>query len=327
MVQTQYASSPTTAADATASHSALVTQRPHPPARKQDRRFADALGWFSIGLGLAELLVPRRLGRVTGVGEHPVLLPLLGLREIASGVSILVSRDQTLPVRSRVVGDVLDLALLGTALVAKRGERGERGRIVAATAAVAGVTALDVLCSRQLAANNRGATWSSGPIALAKSIAINRPADELFRFWRELENLPRVMSHLQSVRTGDAGRSRWVASLPGDKTLEWEAEITQELPNELLAWRSLEGSPMAHSGFVHFRALSEGRGTMVSVKLDLDAPEGSLAAGVTKLFGEVPELMLGEDLRKFKQLMETGEIATTHGQPSGRRSLISRHLP
>jgi uncharacterized membrane protein len=326
MLQPQYASSSATTGGATTSH-ALPGQRPHPPARKQDRRFADALGWFSIGLGLAELLVPRRLGRVTGVGEHPVLLPLLGLREIASGVGILVSRDQTLPVRSRVVGDVLDLALLGSALVTTRGERGERGRIVAATAAVAGVTALDVLCSRQLAANNRGATWSSGPIELAKSIAINRPADELFRFFRELENLPRVMSHLQSVRAEDASRSRWVASLPGDKPLEWETEITQELPNELLAWRSLEGSPMSHSGFVHFRALPEGRGTMVSLKLELDAREGSLAAGITKLFGEVPELVIGEDLRKLKQLMETGEIASTDGQPSGRRSLISRYLP
>ncbi|HMJ11970.1 MAG TPA: SRPBCC family protein [Polyangiaceae bacterium] len=285
---------------------------------------ARALGWFSIGLGLTELLLPRRLGRVIGVGEHPVLLPLLGLREIGSGVAILLADDPAVPVRSRVVGDAMDLALLGCAFVAKDGER---GKIAAATAAVAGVTVVDVLCSKRLAANGRGATWRSGAIELSKSIAINRPVDELYGFWRQLENLPQVMSHVRSVRADGGQRSHWVANLPGNKTLEWDAEITNEIPNELLAWRSLEGSPLGHEGFVHFRALSEGRGTMITVKLKLEAPRKGALRAITKLLGEVPELQIGNDLRRFKQLMETGEVATTEGQPSGHRSIVSRHLP
>jgi uncharacterized membrane protein len=324
MVQSQHALSPTAQGYETSSHPLVGRAAHRAPARKQDRQLAQALGWFSIGLGLAELLMPRRLGRAIGVGEHPVVLPLLGLREIGSGISILVSDDKTWPVRSRVVGDAMDLALLGSAFAR---ERSGRGRIAAATAAVVGVTALDVVCSQRLQASNRGTTTSSGPIELAKSIAINRPVEELFRFWRELENLPQVMSHLQSVRVGDAGRSRWVASLPGSTALEWETEITKEVPNELIAWRSLDGSPLAHEGFVHFRPLSPGRGTMVSLTLQLATPPGSMVPGIAKLLGELPEQRIAHDLRKFKQLMETGEIATTEGQPSGRRSMLSRHLP
>jgi uncharacterized membrane protein len=308
---------------------------PYPPApsaatrrqtvRKQDRQLARALGWFSIGLGLAEVMMPRRLGRAIGVGERPLLLPLLGLREIGSGVSILLAEDPTVPVQSRVAGDAVDLALLGTAFAARPTER---GKIAVATAAVAGVTALDVLCSKRLAANkSSGATWSDGSIELAKSIAINRPAEELYRFWRELENLPKVMSHLQSVRSNGAGHSHWVANLVGKKTLEWDAEITKDLPNELIAWRALDGSPLAHEGFVHFKPLTQDRGTMITVKLQLAAERGGIAAGVTKLLGELPEQQIGNDLRRFKQLMETGEITTTEGQPSGRRSMLSRHLP
>lgn len=114
--------------------------------RQTDGGLARGLGWFSIGLGLAELLAPRRLGRAIGVGHHPVLLPLLGLREIGSGIGILGSGGSAGTVRSRVYGDAMDLALLGYAFASKPWQR---GRIAAAVAAVLGVTALDVLCSKQ----------------------------------------------------------------------------------------------------------------------------------------------------------------------------------
>ena len=114
--------------------------------RQHNGELARGLGWFSIGLGLAEVLAPRRLGRAIGVGHHPVLLPLLGLREIGSGIGILSSGGSAGTVRSRVYGDAMDLALLGYAFASKPWQR---GRIAAAVAAVVGVTALDMVCSRQ----------------------------------------------------------------------------------------------------------------------------------------------------------------------------------
>lgn len=292
-------------------------------AKMDARRLARSLGWFSIGLGVAELLAPRKLGRAIGVGHHPVLLPLLGLREIASGVAILANGSSAAGVRSRVAGDVMDLGLLACALAARPGSR---GRVTGAASMVLGVTAFDVLANQLLARQPRGAHWQDGAIHLTRSITINRGPDELYTFWRELENLPRALSHVQSVQVMDERRSHWVARLAGATTLEWDAEITFDAPDERLGWRSLEGSDLAHEGAVTFHALPGGRGTIVTVTIGVKA-EGAALKTMEGLLGALPELMLGNDLRKLKQMMEAGEVATTEGQPSGRRSMISRHLP
>jgi uncharacterized membrane protein len=165
-----------------------------------------------------------------------------------------------------------------------------------------------------------------GALRLSKSIAISRSPDELYAFWRRLENLPRIMTHLQSVEARDHQRSHWVARLPGGAKLEWDAEITREEPDERLAWRSLPGSALTHTGSVEFKGLPGRRGTSVTVELWIEANE-PLRDSVATLLGEWPEITLGNDLRRLKQLMETGEVATTEGQPSGKRSIVSRHLP
>jgi uncharacterized membrane protein len=149
------------------------------------------------------------------------------------------------------------------------------------------------------------------------SVTVNEPAEELYRFWRDFANLPRFMSHLVSIRT-EGERSHWVARGPAGKTVGWDAEIINERPNELIAWRSLPGSEVANAGSVHFTPAPAGRGTVVRVELKYEPPAGRLGAAVAWLFGEEPNRQVREDLRRFKQLMEAGEIPTTRGQPSCR---------
>jgi uncharacterized membrane protein len=155
-------------------------------------------------------------------------------------------------------------------------------------------------------------------IKLEKSVTISRSPEELYRFWRNFENLPRFMNHLEAVHVTGEGRSHWVAKGPAGKSVEWDAEIYNEKEGEMIAWRTLGDADVASAGSVHFEPAAGGRGTVVRVVLKYDPPGGKLGALVARLFGENPEQQITEDLGRFKQLMETGEIATTEGQPSGR---------
>jgi len=155
-------------------------------------------------------------------------------------------------------------------------------------------------------------------IKVEKSVTISRTPEELFRFWRNFENLPRFMNHLEAVRVTGENRSHWVAKAPAGMTVEWDAEVYNEKPDELIAWRTLEGADVDSAGSVRFEQDAGGHGTVVRVTLKYDPPGGSIGAAIARLFGENPEQQIDEDLRRFKQLMETGEIASTEGQPSGR---------
>ena len=165
----------------------------------------------------------------------------IGVRELASGVGILTREHPVGPVWSRVGGDVMDLALLGRAL---RSAEGQRNRLAAATAAVIGVSILDVLAGRSLVRESAGRPATRRPrgIRIQKAITIDRPLDEVYRFWRNFENLPRFMEHLERVRVLDARRSRWVARAPGGASVEWTAELIEDQPNESIVWRSLDGA-------------------------------------------------------------------------------------
>jgi uncharacterized membrane protein len=155
-------------------------------------------------------------------------------------------------------------------------------------------------------------------LRVERAVTIARPRDELYRFWRRLENLPDFMEHLESVREGAGGRSVWVARGPLGRRVRWEAEIVNERENELLAWRTAPGSDVDHAGSVQFRDAPGGRGTEVRVVMEYRPPAGRLGAAVAGLAGENPDRQVREDLRRFKARMEAGEIATTAGQPSGR---------
>jgi uncharacterized membrane protein len=162
-----------------------------------------------------------------------------------------------------------------------------------------------------------GHAWLSGKVHVTKSVTINKPAAELYRFWRNFENLPVFMSHLESVSAGDETHSHWKASAPFAYSVEWDAEVTSDIENERIGWRSIQGSDIANSGVVEFHSTAD-RGTEVKVHLTYEAPGGRLGALAAKLFGEEPGQQVAEDLRRFKALMEAGSIMKVEGQPSGR---------
>jgi uncharacterized membrane protein len=152
-----------------------------------------------------------------------------------------------------------------------------------------------------------------------ESVAINRPAAELYEFWHRLERLPEVMPQLLTVERVGHRRSHWVAKGPARWRIEWYADVINDIPNELIAWRTVEGSDVISAGSVHFEPHPGGRGTAVRVKLQYDPPGGKLGAAIASAFGDDPDSVIREGLRRFKQLMETGEIPTTEGQPRGAR--------
>lgn len=164
-------------------------------------------------------------------------------------------------------------------------------------------------------------------IPVERSMTINRPRDQLFRIWRNFENLPRFMKHLKSVRVdpdSNGKRSHWVALAPIDRTIEWDSEVVEERENELLAWKSLPGSLVESMGRVEFKDAPAGRGTILQVSMQYNPVAGSMGAAFAKLFGREPGQEIHEALHHFKQMMETGEIATVEGQPSGRSSAEER---
>ncbi len=186
-----------------------------------DSVLADGLGWFSLGLGATEVVAPGLLARLIGVSDsanNREILRAAGLREIASGLGILTRDRRAGWVWARVGGDVMDLALLGSAFMS---DQAEPKRLAAATAAVAGVTALDVLCGRRLS----NGIDHDGAEHVTKAVTINRQAGEVYQFWRRFENLPRFMRHLESVRVTGSRRSHWIARGPAGMNVEWDAEL------------------------------------------------------------------------------------------------------
>jgi uncharacterized membrane protein len=167
-------------------------------------------------------------------------------------------------------------------------------------------------------AHNPVASVAAGcGVKVLECIAVNRPAEQLYELWRDFEGLPRFMSHLVSVKV-DGARSHWIAHGPARTRVEWDAEIINQTTGRLIAWRSLAGALVSTAGSVHFTPLSADRGTEVRVVLKYDPPAGKLGSWLAWLFGAEPGQQIRADLRRFKQLAETGEVATTKGQPSGR---------
>ena len=162
------------------------------------------------------------------------------------------------------------------------------------------------------------ATGINKAIRVEKTVTIDKSAEELYNYWHNFENLPNFMKHVKSVQVLDMRRSHWVANAPLGQTIEWDADIINDQPNQLIAWASEEGAQVDNSGFVRFSPAPGDRGTEVKVVMEYNVPGGMVTAAIAKLFGEEPEQQIGDELRRFKQLMETGEIATTEGQSRGQ---------
>jgi uncharacterized membrane protein len=154
-------------------------------------------------------------------------------------------------------------------------------------------------------------------VKVEQTIAIQRSPAELYAFWRNLQNLPRVMRHLSSIEPLEGQRSRWVARGPMGSSVQWDAEIINERENELIAWRSLPGGDVETAGSVHFRPLNGDRGTAVAVSMKYNPPAGKVGHWLASLLGSSLQQELDEDLRAFKSLMETGAVVTTENQPRG----------
>lgn len=162
---------------------------------------------------------------------------------------------------------------------------------------------------------------AQGSSLIGNAVTINRPAAELYAFWRDFSNLPQVLDNVVSITPSDATRSHWVVKAPGGRTVEWNARVTEERDGELIAWTSEEGADVPNSGRITFRDAGA-RGTVVTAHILYDPPGGAIGKIVAKMFQREPKVQARRDLRRFKQLMETGEIATgahTHAQLEERK--------
>jgi uncharacterized membrane protein len=186
-----------------------------------------------------------------------------------------------------------------------------------------GMNLLDyVPVANQVPVVNQLTTHEPTNLRIRKSLTINRPAEELYNFWRKLENLPSFMNHVKSVKDLGNGQSHWVVNVLNGMELEWDAHITVDRPNEMIAWETLPEATLQNRGYVKFIPTS--RGTEVSVSLEYDPPGSAVGEMAGRAVKFIAEQQIKEEIRNFKRLMETGELPTTEGQPSGR-SKDSRH--
>jgi len=267
---------------------------------RQDVRGA-ALGWFSVGMGLAGLLAPRQLARLIGAdaesGSTAWALRAVGGRELICGVGLLSGARRANWAGARLAGDVMDLALITAALQSRRTNH---ERLLLAGAGVLGAASWDAYSAWSL---QRDAAAEG--IAVREAITIARTPEDVYAFLRDFQNLPRFLSHLESVRV-DNGRSRWVARGPLGSTIEWDAEIVDDRPGQLIVWRSAPHADVPTQGSVHFHRVGED--TELAIELRYDPPAGQIGAAIAKLFGVAPQQQLSADLRRLKQVLETGEV-------------------
>ena len=274
------------------------------------------LGVLSIGLGLTQLLAPRWFSRTIGVpgtGGSSTTVRLVGIRELMAGAGLL-GGPPTPFLWMRVAGDAMDLALLSQAA---RNPLADRDRTGAAIASTLGITAVDVLAS--VGATGQDGTGLLGAKPARAAITIGLPPAEVYAFWRGLEHLPRFMRHLEDVTVLDDRRSRWTATAPFGTHVSWEAEIIADEPGRRLAWRALPGSTVRHEGEVRFVPAPGDRGTEVHVEITYEPPAGAIGVGVAKLLGEEPETQMKEDLRRLKQILETGVVVRSEATFGERR--------
>jgi uncharacterized membrane protein len=201
-----------------------------------------------------------------------------------------------------------------------------RARGAAAAVGLAGITAVDVVAAVKAQRNGNGhQPVQPGRRDLRAAVTVWRPPEEVYGFWRDLENLPSFMYHLQSVTVDSAGRSHWVTNAPLGNRVEWDAETTEDVPNERIAWKSLPGAKVDNRGRVEFTPTPDGRGTEIRVTMSYAIPGGTLGKAVATLLGESPEQQVNDDLRRLKQILETGRVVRSSGSPEGTAAARQLH--
>jgi uncharacterized membrane protein len=282
--------------------------RQHDPVlhgRSLERR-AVGLGWFSIGLGLADLLAPRQVARLIGADDEDsttrAVLMGVGVRELACGLGLLSKSRPALWTWARLAGDAMDLALLGYVWST---QPVSREQVLGAGGTVLGAAWADAQTAFQL--GRAQVEPLADGVFVRQSVTVQRTPEEAYAFFRRLENLPSFMWHLESV-VEDGARSRWRARGPMGTNIEWEAELVEDRPGDCIAWRSLPGADVANRGRVVFRRAPGGQGSEICVELSYDPPAGAIGTSIAKLFGREPSQQVSADLRRLKQVLETGEV-------------------
>ena len=285
-------------------------------------RAARGLGWTSLALGLPALLAPEKTARAIGLsgdGDDRNALATVGVQELLVGAGLLTGKATGTLLWSRVAGDVLHLSMLRNA----DARRGADERKHAATLAVAAIGVVDLLAALRHA---RTGSASAAPTELTAAVTVNKAPDEVYDFWRGLERLPQFMHHLESVEWLDDRTTRWKAAAPVGK-VSWDAELVDDVRGERISWRSLPKATVPNEGSVDLRPAPGGKGTEVRVRLRYDVPGGRAGRAVARMLGEEPHQQVEDDLRRFKQVMETGQIVRSDGSPEGHsasRQLIQR---
>ncbi|OBF74614.1 hypothetical protein A5750_13140 [Mycobacterium sp. 852002-51613_SCH5001154] len=283
-----------------------------------------ALSGASFGLGLSELIAPGKVAAVAGVDDTSrsrKVIRALGARECGHGAALLGGPDKL--VWTRVAGDVLDVALLVAGVTARGPGRRRRGTISAVV--LAGIGGLDLYTALRTVDGGGRHVSGSRHRTLRAAVTVRRPPEEVYRFWRDLENLPSFMHHLKSVTPTTDGQSHWVANAPAGRSVEWDAQITEDDTNRRLAWQSLPGSVIENGGSVEFTPTATGDGTEIRVRIGYHIPGGLFGKAAASLFGESPEQQVNDDLRRFKQILETGQVLRSDGSPEGTAAVRQMH--
>jgi uncharacterized membrane protein len=301
-----------------------MTSSPTATARRPSREsslrrdpLTRGLGLASAALGVPQVTRPADFARSLGVGDaarHRAVTELVGVRELAAAAGLLGRRPHPRWLWGRVLGDAMDISLMARALRNHDG-RGLR-RTALSMAGLAVITAVDLYAAVTRTTRKETAT----PMELTSTTTVTRPPEEVYAFWRHLDRLPTFMAHLEEVRATDGRRSHWKASAPFGRDVEWDAETTDDVPGQRIAWRSVDGADVPNAGVVRFVPAPGGRGTEVHVALTYELPGGALGKAAAKYFGEEPSQQLDDDLRRFKQVMETGEVVRSDGAPWGKRA-------
>jgi uncharacterized membrane protein len=268
------------------------------------------LGWLAVAAGLTDLAVPTLMARAAGLKPNTrtsLGVRAMGAHSLASGLAILLRPRRPAPMWVRFAGDFLDLGVFG---LLARSRTGSKPRIGATLLAMAARTTLDAIASHQVQQHHDAV---NRPVI--SSVTINKPPGEVYAYFRQLEQLPLFMTYLAEVRQTGPRTSHWVAKLPVVGNVAWDAEITEEKPGEVIAWRSAEGSPITMQGRATF-VRAPGR-NMTELRVELKVGlMGKPSAALAKLLTR-PEIK--GDLRRLKQVMETGEVlrsdASVHRLP------------
>lgn len=291
---------------------------------RTDERLTRFLSTFSLGLGTVQMAAPGLVNRLAGIRDDSTARlwqRLVGARELAAFVLIEAERPRApRALWMRAAGDAKDMALLA---LAYRDRRASAPRLIGAIANVAGIAALDIYAALR-ASRAPEKTTEDEAMHVKAGITVRKPREEVYRFWRDFENLPSFMYHVESIDGNGNGRTHWKVKAPAGRTVEWDAELVEDRPGEALVWRSLEGSGLQNAGAVRFLDAPRNQGTEVHVEFDYAAPGGKVGEAVAKLFGEEPTQQTKDDLRRLKQVLETGFVVRSEASPEG--STAHRHL-